>query len=230
MKKLALALMFALHSGGAFASTGALPARELSVDGNGGGRHAVGGRGAQRKPNAAAQQQRRAKRVSVAKGKPGGASEAALVPVTEIDADGLKNLLPRGGDGGDDAGAGRPLLINFWATWCDPCRKEFPDLVKIDADYRGRGLEFILVSADDVSDIKTTVPKFLRQMRATSMPAYLLNAADTEAAIAQVDPEWGGELPATFLFDRQGKLAYRHFGIIKDAELREAINKVLGNE
>jgi thiol-disulfide isomerase/thioredoxin len=228
MKKLALALMFALHSGGAFASTGALPARELSVDGIGGGRLAGGGRGAQRKPNAAAQQQRRAKRVPVAKGKPVGASEDELVPVTEIDAAGLKNLLPRGD--GDAAGAGRPLLINFWATWCVPCRKEFPDLVKIDADYRGRGLEFILVSADDVSDIKTTVPKFLRRMRATSMPAYLLNAADTEAAIAQVDPEWGGELPATFLFDRQGKLAYRHFGIIKDAELREAINKVLGNE
>lgn len=142
--------------------------------------------------------------------------------VIEIDAEGLRKLLLRG-----EGGAARPLLLNFWATWCVPCRKEFPDLVKIDADYRGRGLEFVLVSADDVSEIKTSVPKFLRQMRAASMPAYLLNASDTEAAIAQVDPAWGGELPATFLFDRQGKLAYRHFGIIKPAELREAIDKVV---
>ncbi|HEX8423151.1 MAG TPA: TlpA disulfide reductase family protein, partial [Pyrinomonadaceae bacterium] len=103
-------------------------------------------------------------------------------------------------------------------------------LVKIDADYRGRGLEFVLVSADDVSEIKSAVPKFLRDMRAASMPAYLLNATDTEAAIAQVDPAWGGELPATFLFDRQGKLAYKHFGIIKDAELREAIDKVTSDK
>jgi thiol-disulfide isomerase/thioredoxin len=142
--------------------------------------------------------------------------------VTEIDAEGLKKLLQRG-----EAEAARPLLVNFWATWCVPCRKEFPDLVRIGADYRERGLEFALISADDVSDIKTTVPKFLREMRATSLSAYLLNAADTEAAIAQVDPMWGGELPATFLFDRQGKVAYRHFGIIKDAELREAIEKVV---
>lgn len=224
MNKLALVLMFALHGsgGGASASTLPLSARLLSFDGV--SPVAARAHDAQRKRSVAG---RRGKRAPVAKGKSRGTNEVApaLVPVTEIDADGLRNLLPRA-----DAQAARPVLINFWATWCVPCRKEFPDLVKIDADYRGRGLEFVLVSADDVSDIKTTVPKFLREMRATAMPAYLLNAADTEAAIAQIDPAWGGELPATFLFDRQGKLAYRHFGIINDAELRESINKVLNNE
>jgi thiol-disulfide isomerase/thioredoxin len=220
MKKLALALMFALHSGGAFASTPALAARELSNDGI--SLRVARGRGAQRKSSAAG---RPGRRVRAGKRKPAGASEAALVPVKEIDADGLKNLLQRG-----DAQAARPLLINFWATWCVPCRKEFPDLVKIEADYRGRAIEFALVSADDVADIEKDVPKFLREMRATAMPAYLLNAADTLAAIAQVDPAWGGELPATFLFDRQGKIAYKHFGIINDAELRAAIEKVMSNE
>jgi hypothetical protein len=91
-------------------------------------------------------------------------------------------------------------------------------------------LEFALVSADDVSDIKTAVPEFLREMRVAAMPAYLLNATDTEAAIAQVDATWGGELPATFLFDRQGKLAYRHFGIINASELRGEIDKVLSQK
>jgi thiol-disulfide isomerase/thioredoxin len=223
MKKLALALLLALHGVGASAAPRALAAHGLSNDGV--NRRDVGARIAQTKPPTTTQRGKRTATTTTAKGKRVAANEAALAPVKEIDADGLKNLLQRG------AGeAARPLLLNFWATWCVPCRKEFPDLVKIDADYRERGLEFVLVSADDVSEIKTTVPKFLRDMRAASMPAYLLNATDTEAAIAQVDPAWGGELPATFLFDRQGKLAYRHFGIIKDAELREAINKVMSNE
>lgn len=219
MKKLVLALLFALHSGGASAAPPALAAHGLANDGV--NRRAVGARGARHRPGSATQRGKR----TAAKGKRDGANEAALAPVKEIDADGLKKLLQRG-----DAQAARPLLVNFWATWCVPCRKEFPDLVKIDAEYRGREIEFALVSADDVSEIKTTVPKFLREMRAASMPAYLLNATDTEAAIAQVDPAWGGELPATFLFDRQGKLAYRHFGIINAGKLREEINKVMSNE
>jgi thiol-disulfide isomerase/thioredoxin len=149
---------------------------------------------------------------------------AALPVVTEIDGDGLKNLLQRG-----EGEAAQPLLINFWATWCVPCRKEFPDLVKIDRDYRGRGLEFVVISADDVTELKTDVPKFLRQMRA-EMPAYLLNATDTEAAIAQIDPAWGGELPATFLFDGAGKLVFKHTGLINAAELRAEIEKAVTSD
>jgi len=217
MKKLALALLLALHGGGASAAPRSLAAHGLSNDGV--NRRAVGARVARTKPRPATQ---RGKRRTTAKGKRDGANEAALAPVKEIDADGLKELLQRGAPE-----AARPLLLNFWATWCVPCRKEFPDLVKIDADYRGRGLEFALVSADDVSEIKTAVPEFLREMRAAAMPAYLLNATDTEAAIAQVDPAWGGQLPATFLFDRQGKLAYKHFGIIDAGKLRKEIDKVV---
>ena len=219
MKKHALALLLALHVGGASAAPRALAAHGLSYDGV--NRRGAGARVARGRPRPATQRGKR----TAAKGKRDGANETALVPVKEIDADGLRNLLQRGA--GD---AARPLLLNFWATWCVPCRKEFPDLVKVDADYRGRGLEFALVSADDVSEIKTTVPQFLRAMRATAIPAYLLNATETDTAIAQVDPAWGGELPATFLFDRQGKLAYRHFGIIDAGKLREEINKVMSNE
>jgi thiol-disulfide isomerase/thioredoxin len=223
MKKLALALTLALYTGGMFAPSSArsLPARELSYDGV--SPRAARGRRVQRRKARAATH--RGKRAPVAKGRRGGANEVASVRVTEIDADGLGHLLQRG-----QAGAGRPLLVNFWATWCEPCRKEFPDLVKIGSEYLGRDIEFALVSADDVSEIKNSVPKFLREMHATAMPAYLLNATDTETAIQQVDQEWGGELPATFLFDRQGKLAYRHFGIIDPGKLREEINKVMSDK
>jgi len=146
-----------------------------------------------------------------------------LPAVTEIDGAGLTRLLRREGA---DGGEARPLLVNFWATWCEPCRTEFPDLVKIDAEFRPRGLEFVVVSVDDVSEIRSSVPRFLRQMRA-GMPAYLLNATDTDAAVTSVDPTWGGELPATFLFDREGRVAFKHTGIVKPAELRAAIEQVL---
>lgn len=118
----------------------------------------------------------------------------------------------------------RPLLVNFWATWCDPCREEFPDLVKIDVDYRGKNLNFVTVSLDDVSEINTEVPKFLKQMKAT-MPTVLLNVNDPEPAIKAVDAGWDGQLPATFLFDKDRKVVFRHFGKIKPDELRAAIDK-----
>ena len=152
-------------------------------------------------------------------------SAASTRVVTEIDAEGLKKLLQRG----PDAETARPLLVNFWATWCDPCREEFPDLVKIDTEFRPRGLDFVTVSADDVSEIKTGVPSFLKKMNAT-MPSYILNAPDVEAAMGLVDPKWGGELPATFLLDREGKIVFKHFGRVKLAELRPALEKVLGGK
>lgn len=138
--------------------------------------------------------------------------------IQQIDLEGLKKLLQ------PDAKDARPLLVNFWATWCDPCREEFPDLVKIDADYRGKNLNFVTVSLDDVSEIGTEVPKFLKEMKAT-MPTVLLNVNDPEPAIKAVDAGWDGQLPATFLYDKHGKVVFRYFGKIKPDELRAAIDK-----
>jgi thiol-disulfide isomerase/thioredoxin len=122
----------------------------------------------------------------------------------------------------------RPLLVNFWATWCDPCRDEFPDLVKIDEEYRPKGLEFITVTLDDLKDINTEVPKFLREMRA-KMPVYLLNVVDPEPAINSIDPAWGGAMPATFLYNSKGEVTYKHFGRFNTAELRAAIEKLVSS-
>ena len=150
-----------------------------------------------------------------------GAAKSAGA-VRQVNLEGLKKLLKR--DGKDT----RPLLVNFWATWCDPCRDEFPDLVKIDEEYRPKGLNFIAVSLDDLPDIKTAVPDFLRQMHA-NMPVYLLNISDPEPAINAVDKEWGGALPATFLYNAEGKVVFKHFGRVTTSELRAAIEKVIGS-
>lgn len=157
--------------------------------------------------------------------KPAPVAEKAGFQVAELDEAGLAKLIKR------DAAAPaerRPLLVNFWATWCDPCRDEMPDLVKIEEDFRARGMDFALVSLDDVAELAKGVPEFLTQMRATRIPSYLLNANDPEAAINSVDPKWRGELPATFIFDREGRLAYKHTGRIKPAELRKALEAALG--
>lgn len=138
-----------------------------------------------------------------------------------VNAEEMLALLKRDGS--------RPLLVNYWATWCDPCRDEFPELVKIDKDYRAKGLDFIAITLDDLADIKTAVPAFLRTMNAR-MPVYLLNVADPEPTINSIDPRWGGALPATFLYDNNGQVVYKHFGRVNTPELRAAIDKLVSNK
>ena len=155
------------------------------------------------------------------KGRAAHPPKAPLPVVTPIDTDALKALLTQDRQ--------RPLLVNFWATFCDPCRDEFPDLVKIDKEYRPRSLDFVTVSLDDMADIKTSVPKFLQDMKAT-MPAYLLNTSDPEPAINLVDRRWQGDLPATYLYNEKGEVVYKHIGRVNTAELREAIEKVVNRK
>lgn len=152
---------------------------------------------------------------------PPGASKPAPPKVTEIDEAALKSLLGAG------AGRTRPLLVNFWATWCVPCREEFPDLLKIRGEYEETRLDFVLVSLDDPSDIDKAVPEFLSEQRAENLPSYLLHASDESVAINFVDPGWSGELPATFLYDRSGNVVFKHKGRIKPAELRVALDAAL---
>jgi len=157
---------------------------------------------------------------TVRRAKTANIAPVVLTKVEPIDTDGLKVLISKPKD--------KPLLVNFWATFCDPCRDEFPDLVKIDAEFRPKALDFVTVSLDDMTDLKTGVPKFLAQMKAT-MPAYLLNVSDPEPAINAVDPKWQGDLPATFLYNAKGEVVFKHFGRVNTAELREAIERVVKN-
>ncbi|MEP6902286.1 MAG: TlpA disulfide reductase family protein [Actinomycetota bacterium] len=136
--------------------------------------------------------------------------------VTQIDEVGLKTAIKPNG---------KPLLINFWATWCDPCREEFPDLVKIDADYKGK-IDFITVSLDDLVEINRDVPKFLADMKA-AMPAYLLKVEDEGAVIGSITKDWQGGLPFTILYNEKGEIAYFRQGKVKTDTLRGEIDKLV---
>ena len=145
-----------------------------------------------------------------------GQPPAQKVKVTQIDDVAFKKLLVPNG---------KPLLINFWATWCDPCREEFPDLVELDHEFKGK-IDFITVSLDDPTDIATTVPKFLGEMKA-EMPAYLLKTPDESAVISSVSKDWRGGMPFTALYSPDGKLAYFREGKVVMETMRTELNKLL---
>ncbi len=138
-----------------------------------------------------------------------------LPKVTQIDEAGLKNAIKPNG---------KPLLVNFWATWCDPCREEFPDLVKLDADYKGK-IDFITISLDELSEINRDVPKFLSDMKA-EMPTYLLKVEDEGVAIGSITKDWQGGLPFTILYNEKGEIAYFRQGKVKTDILRGEIEKI----
>ncbi len=147
---------------------------------------------------------------------------SATSKVTQIDAAAFKNLLKREG------ATAKPLLVNFWATWCDPCREEFPELVKINTDYKDK-IDFIVVSLDDLAEINRDVPKFLVEMKA-EMPAYLLRTQDEEATVASISKDWKGGLPFTILFNEKGEIVYNRQGKVKPEILRSEIDKILPNQ
>ena len=120
---------------------------------------------------------------------------------------------------------GKPLLVNFWATWCGPCREEFPDLVKLDQEFKGK-IDFITISLDDPGEITTAVPEFLALMKA-DMPAYLLKTADESGVITSISKEWRGGMPFTILYDAKGTAVYEREGKVNLDVVRTEIEKHL---
>jgi len=94
-------------------------------------------------------------------------------------------------------------IVNMWATWCGPCVKEFPNLVRLEKNYKGKGLNVIFVSMDDLKD-GSRVQKFLKKEK-VDFATYIKNQSDNDF-IKQFDSEWSGALPASFIFDSKGQL------------------------
>jgi len=107
---------------------------------------------------------------------------------------------------------GQVLVVNFWATWCAPCREEIPEFIRLQERFRGKGLQFVGISIDQAANVE----KFAKEL-GVNYP-LLLGGVETLALLREAGNR-AGVLPYTLILDRQGNVAARHAGALKEATL-----------
>jgi thiol-disulfide isomerase/thioredoxin len=120
---------------------------------------------------------------------------------------------------------GRPLMVNFWATWCEPCRDEYPMVNELAREYHARGLVVIAVSLDEETELEQ-----LRKFLETNKPVfanYRKRPGRDEEFINAVTQRWSGAIPATFFYDGDGKLVTQLVGEFKRPAFEAALRKIL---
>lgn len=141
-----------------------------------------------------------------------------VVTLKKIDDEGVKSLIKNDSD--------KLRLVNVWATWCGPCRVEFPDLVTINRMYRNRDFEMVTVSADS-PDAEEQVLSFLKKHQASSTN-YLFDSEDKDKLAEALGGHWQGAIPFTMIIAPGGKILYQEEGIIDPLAACQAIVGYLG--
>ena len=104
-----------------------------------------------------------------------------------------------------DNSKGKVILVNFWATWCPPCVKEFPELVKLYNVYKDKEFVLMFISLDDKSEYDSKLLPFLKK-QGVDFTSYFGNFSNPETIMNYVDKSWQGEIPYTGIYDKDGKL------------------------
>lgn len=120
---------------------------------------------------------------------------------------------------------GKVVLVDFWATWCVPCRKEMPELAKLENRMKAKGLVIIPISADEPEN-EADARDFLAKAGIKNF-GYLKTPKDEDTFIRGVDPKWGGELPALVLYDKTGRKVKMWKGETAVVEIEAAVAKLL---
>jgi thiol-disulfide isomerase/thioredoxin len=120
---------------------------------------------------------------------------------------------------------GKPLVVNFWATWCEPCRDEYPMLVELAKQYAPQGLRLVGVSFDDDAEMNL-VRRFLARNK-PGFPNYRLKPGTDAAFVRGVSPAWTGSIPSTMFYTPDGRLAGQFVGTRPRAEFERAIRELL---
>jgi thiol-disulfide isomerase/thioredoxin len=136
---------------------------------------------------------------------------------TEVDLT-LKDLF--GVDQKLSALRGRIVVLNFWATYCIPCRKEMPDLAATQSQFAALGVQVVGAAADSAAD-KPKVMQFIKEAK-LNFPVWLGASAEDMAKFGL-----GSALPGTAVIGRDGKIVATYKGIIKVAELRKQLETLL---
>jgi thiol-disulfide isomerase/thioredoxin len=115
---------------------------------------------------------------------------------------------------------GQVVLLNFWATWCPPCRKEIPDLIQLQDKYKSQGFTVIGISVDEQG--ARVVKPFSTQLK---MNYPILLATSEVAEAYRIDG-----IPASFLIDREGRLASTHIGFTERLVFESEIVNLLAEK
>src|SRR5438132_8753166 len=116
---------------------------------------------------------------------------------------------------------GKAVLLNFWATWCEPCKIEMPWFVDLQKKYGPQGLQVIGVAMDDAPS--KDIADFSQKM-GVNYPVLI--------GKEEVGTQYGGVqfLPSTFYISRDGKIIDRVFGLVSRSEIEANVQKALGSQ
>ena len=155
------------------------------------------------------------------------AAEAAIVPAASAGTSLEGTRRPDytlGSSSGERVAAadfdGQVVLMNFWATWCAPCRKEMPMLVRVHQANQAKGFEIVGIALDEV--------KQAREFAADLGVDYPILVGTTDVmAMAREYGNVSGVLPYTVLIDREGIVRWTHLGELKEAEVTRQVADLL---
>lgn len=132
--------------------------------------------------------------------------------IKTINEDGVISLIKKRND--------KPLVINFWATWCIPCKEEYPDIVKLSEKYDK--IEFIGISLDKPSEVVAKIKPFLKSMNA-KFTNYVGKFRSVESLVTLINNSWTGAIPGTVVYNPEGKQIFFHEGQISYSELEKVL-------
>lgn len=118
---------------------------------------------------------------------------------------------------------GNPVLLNFWATWCGPCKAEMPLLADFEKQYASRGIVFLGASLDEPKT-RGKVPEFLAAYKIEFPVWYGATADDLDSL------KLGPAVPATAFLDSEGRIVARILGQAREAELKERLDWLAGGQ